>query len=260
VQSDVLLRVLACEIGDDAFFEKALGRYCSTRASSSRVIPSRRSRSTIPASTIASTRTAGAGRPISSASSARRTLSSSTGRHVELTWAQQPILSAQFKATRFAQTLSPFTGKEGFTEVYSPSILCLIDFVERLCGILPRPDGALWFTGLVPHQIEHRDASHETAYCRVANGHRFELVNTASAATAYRDGALLFQCPKGVRVVTDRSGKITSLIGMSVNEIEGSLRTREGALPFRVAANEQLDLREGRLVSVKRPGLVPPTY
>lgn len=27
VQSDVLLRVLACEVGDDGFFEQALGRY-----------------------------------------------------------------------------------------------------------------------------------------------------------------------------------------------------------------------------------------
>src|SRR5690606_3346277 len=140
--------------------------------------------------------------------------------------------SALFKASRFAQTLSPFTGREGFTEAYSPSILCLLDFVERLCGIQPRPDGNLWFTGLIPYQIEHRDAAHETAYCRDVDGHRYELVNTATVSTAYRDGALLFHCPKGVRVVTDRSGSVVSLVGMSVNEIEGSLRTREGELAF----------------------------
>ena len=260
VQSDVLLRVLACEVGDDAFFEQALSRY---------LLNTRKFFARYPFTSIALDdprfdhsfdQNSWCG-PTNFLSLIRAPHAfEAHGRHVELAWVLYPILSALFKASRFAQTLSPFTGREGFTEAYSPSILCLLDFVERLCGIQPRPDGNLWFTGLIPYQIEHRDAAHETAYCRDVDGHRYELVNTATVSTAYRDGALLFHCPKGVRVVTDRSGSVVSLVGMSVNEIEGSLRTREGELAFRVAANEQLDLREGRLVSVRPPGIVPPAY
>src|SRR4029079_11477710 len=123
------------------------------------------------------------------------------GRHVELTFAMQPTLGALFAATRFPQTLDQFTGRAGFTESYSPAILCLLDFVERLSGIMPRPDGTLWFTGLTPQQLTHRDEAHDTAYGRTVDGRRFELVNAGGHSAAYRDGELLFRCPQGVRVV-----------------------------------------------------------
>jgi hypothetical protein len=170
-----------------------------------------------------------------------------------------PILSALFRAPRFAQTVSPWTGNAGYTDTYSPSILCLLDFIERLCGIMPRPDGTLWFTGLVPCQIEHRDVQHETAYARTVDGHAFELVNAAETTTAYRDGDLLFTAPKGVRVVAGRNGEINSVIGMSVQPVDGTLRMSSGSLEFHVAANEQLDLIGHQLVSVRKGGYVPVT-
>jgi hypothetical protein len=171
----------------------------------------------------------------------------------------QPILSSLFRAPRFAQTVSPWTGDAGYTETYSPSILCLLDFIERLSGIMPRPDGTLWFTGLVPAQMEHRDAQHETAYARSIDGHSFELVNTAQMTTAYRDGHELFSAPRGLRVVTDRSGTIVSVIGMTVAGVSGTLRTPTTSYDHTVAANEQLDLIDGRFVGVRKPGFIPPT-
>jgi hypothetical protein len=229
VQSDVLLRVLACEIGDDAFFDAAFD-YNSWSG---------------PSNFLSIIRAPHA--------------FEAHHRHVELTWAMQPILSALFRAPRFAQTLSPWTGEAGYTDTYTPSILCLLDFVERLSGILPRPDGTLWFTGLVPVQMEHRDQLHETAYARTVDGQRFELVNSGAATTAYRDEALLYSAPKGVRVVTDRSGTIRSIIGMSAAPVEGALEAGGTALAFRAEANEQLDLIDGNLVSVRKGGYVAPT-
>ena len=124
---------------------------------------------------------------------------------------------------------------------------------------MPRPDGTLWFNGLVPYEVHARDVAHETAYSRTVDGHHFELVNSRETTTAFRDGDLLFQAPKGIRVITGRDGTIRSLVGLSVNTIDGSLVTPDGATPFRIAANEQLDLNDGRLTSVRKPGLVPPT-
>lgn len=259
VQSDVLLRVLACEIGDDQFFANALKRY---------LLNTRKFFARFPFTSIAlDDPRFDPAFDYNSWSGPSNFLSiiraphafEAHHRHVELSWVLQPILAAQFRAPRFAQTLSPFTGNAGYTEQYSPSILCLIDFVERLSGIMPRPDGSLWFTGLVPQQIEHRDAAHETAYSRVVEGVTYELVNTSALTMAWREGELLFEAPKGVRVVTDRAGKIVALVGMSVNPIEGMLTTAEGEMAFRVSANEQLEVINGRLVSALKPGLVPPS-
>ncbi len=258
VQSDVLLRVLACEIGDDAFFDAALRRY---------LLNTRKFFARYPFTSLAlDDPRFDAAFDYNSWSGPSNFLSIIRAphafevhhRHVELTWAMQPILGALFRAPRFAQTVSPWTGEAGYTDTYSPAILCLLDFVERLSGIMPRPDGALWFTGLVPAQMEHRDMQHETAYARTVDGHVFELINTPEATTAYRDEHELFTAPKGLRVVTDRAGTIVSVIGMSVAGTAGTLRTPARTYELSVGANEQLDLIDGRFVSVRVPGLVPP--
>jgi hypothetical protein len=95
-------------------------------------------------------------------------------RDVELNWVVQPILGALSHAKRFPQNLNPWNGEEGFTEVYSPAILCFLDFVERTSGILPRPADILWFTGLTPSQIEGTErAGVSTTYTRTVGEHLF---------------------------------------------------------------------------------------
>lgn len=260
VQSDVLLRVLACEIGDDDFFARSLSRYLLNTRKFFAKFPFTAIALDDPRYDPAYDYNSWAG-PSNFLSLIRAPHAfEHHHRHVELSWVLQPTLASLWKADRFSQTLHPFTGRPGFTEAYSPAILCLLDFVERLSGIQPRPDGTLWFTGLTPAQIEHRDTRHDTAYARTVDGVDFELVNTAAETTAYRDGELLFSAPRGVRVVTDRAGEIRSLVGMTAAETEGILRLSGRDIPFRIAANQQLDLEGGELRSVRNPGLVPPTY
>ena len=260
VQSDVLLRVLACEVGDDAFFATALKRYLLNTRKFFAKYPFTSIAFDDPRHSPAFDYNSWAG-PSNFLSLIRAPHAfEAHGRHVELTWALQPTLAALFKLDRFAQTLDPFTGREGFTEAYSPALLCLLDFVERLCGIMPRPDGQVWFTALAPSQIQHRDETHETAYARTLDNVRFELVNSAEGSIAYADEAVLFACPRGVRVVTDRAGAILGLIGMRAGGVEGELKTPQGTLPFNAAANEYLELTNGRFESTGKPGLVPPSH
>jgi len=260
VQSDVLLRVLACEIGDDDFFARSLDSYLLNTRKFFAKYPFTSIALDDPRYDPAYDYNSWAG-PSNVLSLIRAPHAfEAHDRHVELSWVLQPTLSALWKVERFAQTLHPHTGRNGYTEAYSPAILCLLDFVERLCGIQPRPDGTLWFTGLTPAQIEHRDARHETAYGRTIDGVAFELVNTATETTAYRDGELLFRAPRGVRVVTGRDGAIRALVGMSAATIEGTLEAGGRTTPVRIAANEQLEFDGDRLRSVKAPGLVPPSY
>lgn len=260
VQSDVLLRVLACEVGDDAFFARALQRYLLNTRKFFAKYPLTSLALDDPRFDPAFDYNSWCG-PSNFLSLIRAPHAfEHHGRHVELTWILYPILSSLSHSTRFSQTVHPFTGRDGFTETYSPSILCMLDFVERLCGILPRPDGTLWFTGLVPYQIGHRDAAHETAYSRSVNGRRFELVNTTQRSTAYRDGEWLYDAPKGVRVVTTRNGDITGLIGMSVEPVAGVVKTPNGNLPFRAEANQVLVLDGDVLTVSSAPGLIPPSF
>jgi hypothetical protein len=258
VQSDVLLRVLACEIGDEAFFAEALRRYLLNTGKFFAKYPFTSIALDDPRFDPHFHYNSWAG-PSNFLSLIRAPHAfEHHHRHVELTWAMQPALAALVRAPRFPQCLSPFTGEAGFTESYSPAILCLLDFVERLCGILPRPDGTLWFTGLVPAAVDHRDVAHETGYRRVVDGRTFELVNTPDTTTALRDGEVLFEAPGGIRVVTDRDGGIAGIVGMSARDVEGSLRTPEAELPFRVRANEQLGVVGAALASLRNPGLVLP--
>ncbi|HLV83543.1 MAG TPA: hypothetical protein VKY62_07185 [Devosia sp.] len=260
VQSDVLLRVLACEIGDDAFFAKALQRYLLNTSKFFAKYPFTSLALDEPRFDPAFAYNSWCG-PTNFLSLIRAPHAfEAHHRHVELSWVAQPILSALFKSTRFAQTINPFTGEAGFTEVYSPAILCLLDFLERLCGIQPRPDGTLWFTGLTPQQIEHRDETHETGYGRAVDGHGFELINTAAHMSAYRDGAPLFSAPRGIRVITDRAGQMLGLVGMSASPVAGTITTPAGRYDFAIGPNEQLDLKDNQLVRVRDPSLIAPTY
>lgn len=260
VQSDVLLRVLACEVGDDAFFAEALQRYLLNTRKFFAKYPFTSLALDDPRFDPAFDYNSWCG-PSNFLSLIRAPHAfEHHGRHVELTWVFYPILSSLSRSTRFSQTVHPSTGRDGFTETYSPSILCMLDFVERLCGILPRPDGTLWFTGLVPYQIDHRDDAHETAYSRRIDGNLFELVNTSERSTAYRNGEQLYDAPKGVRLITTRDGQVTSLIGMSVEPVTGVVNTSSGGLPFRAAANEVLTLQNGVFRVSSAPGLVPPSF
>ena len=260
VQSDVLLRVLACEVGDEDFFANALSRYLLNTRKFFAKYPFTSIALDDPRFDPAFDYNSWCG-PTNFLTLIRAAHAfEHHGRHVELTWMMQPILSALFRAKRFAQTLNPFNGEAGFTEVYSPSILCLLDFIERLSGILPRPDGKLWFTGLVPYQIEHRDAQHATAYARKVDGRKFEMVNDGRVMSVFRDGRPLFSVPKGVRVVTDREGNIDALIGMSVSTVSGALEVDGGSIGFAAGPNEVLALRNGALAQEKPSRLTHPTY
>lgn len=261
VQSDVLLRVMACEVGERDFFDQMLRRYLLNTSKFFAKYPFTSIAMDDPRFDPSSGYNSWAG-PSNFLSLIRAPHAfEHHGRHVELTWVMQPILSAFAKATRFAQTLSPWTGEEGFTEAYSPSILCLLDYVERLCGILPRPDGELWFTGLVPYPMDHgEDVAGETAYGRTVEGVTYELINTREGCEMYRDGERWIRFPSGIRIITDRRGELTGIVGMSVRTVEGQLHYRGRDIPFTVKGNERLAYVGGAFERALDIGIVYPTY
>ncbi|OMF36983.1 hypothetical protein BK133_07135 [Paenibacillus sp. FSL H8-0548] len=261
VQSDVLLRVMACEVGDLLFFDTMLRRYLLNTSKFFAKYPFTSMSMDDPRFDPFSSYNSWGG--ASNFLSLIRTPHAFEhhGRHVELTWVMYPILASFAKATRFAQAVSPWTGDEGFTEAYSPSILCLLDYVERLCGILPTPEGELWFTGLVPYDMDHgEEIASETGYSRMVDGIAYELLNMREGSELYRNGECWMKFPKGVRVITDRSGELRGIIGMSVREIQGTLQYKDTSIAFRVSGNQVLAYESGTLSVTSTIGVVNPTY
>jgi hypothetical protein len=261
VQSDVLLRVLACEVGDRAFFDAALQRYLLNTSKFFAKYPFTSIAMDDPRFDPFSTYNSWAG-PSNFLSLIRAPHAfEHHRRYVELTWVLQPIMAAMSRMTRFPQTLSPWTGAEGYTDTYSPAILCVLDYVERLCGILPTPDGELWFTGLVPYAMDHgEEIANETAYARSVDGIGFELVNAGEESAVYRNGQAHIRFPSGIRVVTDREGRLKAVVGMSVRTVQGHVRYEGRDFPVAVKGNERLELSGGKFCSVTDIGVITPTY
>lgn len=261
VQSDVLLRVLACEVGDDAFFAEALGRY---------LLNTRKFFARYPFTSLAmddprfdhdSTHNSWGG-PSNFLSLLRAPHAfEHHGRYTELTWATLPVLAAVCRMDRFPQALHPWTGEAGFTSRYSPAILWVLDAVERLSGILLRPDGEVWFTGLLPYGVDHAPVADATGYARRVDGVVYELVNTSTDSVVYRDGRRYAQFPNGWRLVTDRGGRPRAIVGMSARPVTGSLVLDGSTASVTLAGNERVTLdAECREVSRSAVGVVSPTH
>ncbi|HBU81694.1 MAG TPA: hypothetical protein DEF35_08655 [Paenibacillus sp.] len=261
VQSDVLLRVMACEVGDREMFDHMLRQYLLNTSKFFAKYPFTSMSMDDPRfDPFSSYNSWGGASNFLSLIRAPHAFEYHH-RYVELTWVMQPILSSLSKAKRFAQALSPWTGEEGFTETYSPSILCLLDYVERLCGILPVESDQLWFTGLLPIDMDHgEEVAGHTAYSRTVNGLHFELVNTPERVTVYQGGNVLIEGPAGIRLVTDRSGHLEGIIGMSVRTIEGELVYRGTSIPIRIKGNEMQRYTDGSLKSERDIGIIYPSY
>ena len=258
VQSDVLLRVLACEIVGSEFFAASLERY---------LLNTRKFFSAYPFTSLAlddprfdhDFRANSWGGPVNFLTLIRAPHAFEHYGHVaELAFALMPVLAAVARMGRFPQVMSPWTGEPGYTEQYSPAILWLLDTVERLFGILPRSDDELWFTGLVPRRVDHHEVADEVAYERVVGGIRYELVNSRTEAVAFRDGHQWLRMPHGLRAITDRAGRLKALVGMTARPVAGSLRIDDEQLDLEIAGNERVDLDGLRIIGRTRTDVVLP--
>jgi len=258
VQSDVLMRVLACEVGSATFFTASLERY---------LMNTRKFLAHYGFTSLAMddprfdhdySRNSWGG-PSNFLSLIRAPHAFEHHGHVaELAVSVMPVLGAVAASDRFPQCLDPWSGAPGFTTMYSPSILWLLDAVERHCGILPRPDGEVWFSGLIPTRLEHGTAAAASAYARTVDGVDFELAGDDESVIVYRDRAEHVRFPRGWRVITDRAGSISAVVGLSPVAIEGELVADGRTIPLTVGPNERVSVVDGRVAGRSGPGFAAP--
>jgi hypothetical protein len=255
VRSDVLLRVLACGIGDDAFFAEALERHLMSTSGflahygfTSLALDDprfdhdfRRNSWGGPANFLTMLRAPHA--------------FEQHGRVAELALATQPVLGALALADRFPQCLDPWSGEAGYTERYSPALLWFLDAVERSVGILPRPDGELWFSTLAPTRLDHGASAEATGYARTVDGVHYELVADDDRAVLLRDGQPWLRAPRGWRIVLGPDGGVAEVVGLAGAPVEGELDIDGRTVPLRLGPNERWSADDG---SVLRPGFTAP--
>ena len=251
IQSDVLARVLACEVGDETFFAQSLRRY---------VMNTHKFLAHYGFTTIAmddprfdhdASRNSWGG-PVNFLAQLRAPDAFERHGHVaELALTAAPVLSALAIADRFPQCLDPWSGDAGFTEVYSPSILWFLDAVERHSGVLERTDGELWFSGMAPTRLEHGAAAEAIGYRRVVDGIEWELVADDDLVEVHRDGRFAFSFPRGWRVIADRSGAVTTVVGLASQPVAGELTFSSGSVLLTVSANERV-LIDGAQIGERR--------
>lgn len=247
VQSDVLARVLACEVGDEEFFADSLRRY---------LMNTRKFLAHYGFATIAmddprfdhdASRNSWGG-PINFLAQLRAPDAFERHGHVaELALTAAPVVSALAVADRFPQCLDPWSGAAGYTEVYSPSILWFLDAVERHSGVLETAEGDLWFSGMAPTRLEHGAAAEAIGYSRIVDGVRWDLIADDDIVEVHRGGEFALSFPRGWRIVADRSGEVTAVVGLSPEWVDGTLTLPTGALSLTVGANERVEVDGGRI-------------
>lgn len=257
LQSDVLLRVLACEVGDARFAEASLRRYLMNTGKflahglTSVALDD-------PRFDANHTRNSWAG-PVNLLTMIRAPHAfEHHGRHAELAIVTTPVLTALGRADRFPQCLDPWTGDAGYTSGYSPAILFFLDAVERLSGILPRPDGRIWLSGLSPTRLGHGVAARAIAYARRVDGSRYELAADDARVEVLRDGEPYLSFPRGWRVELDVLGIPVRVVGLAETRIAGTLRMPAGEVDLVVAGNEAVELDGVHASQPTGPGVVLP--
>jgi hypothetical protein len=261
IQTDNLMRVYASEVGDDAMFEDALRRY---------FLNTKKYFARYPLTTFAMDDPRFL--QLEGFNSWSGNVSYLTEirlppafeyhhRFVELSWILHPIITALARVEKFGGGVSPWVAVERAFENYSPTMLCVLDYLERYCGIYPTPQGELWFTGLIPEGVDFGEIlTEETAYSRIVDGTVFELINEKGQSSIFKTGELLYTFPQSIRVVTGRDGSLKELIGMTIRNVRGEIRYQNTLFPFTILGNERLKYTGTGFVSVEAPGVVLPNY
>ncbi|WP_300342651.1 hypothetical protein [Nesterenkonia sp.] len=258
VLSDVLLRVLACEAGDDELFDAALGRYLLHTAHFLSAGGLTSLSLSDPRYDSDYRRNSWAG-PVNMLTQLRAPHAfEHHGRHAELGLISRPVLSALAAADRFCQCLDPHSGQAGHSSGYSPAMLWLLDAVERWFGVMPLPGDGLAFTSLAPTRLGGSLDAEAVAYSRTVGGHRFELVSDDAGSSVHRSAEEILRFPRGWRVLTDAQGRPHTVVAVAPHRVAGVLEAGGQTLQLSLEPNELVQLRDMRITGRSSPGFTAP--
>lgn len=260
IQSDVLARVLACEVGDEQFFARSLRRYLMNTGKFLAHYGFTSLAMDDPRFDHDAGRNSWGG-PVNFLALLRAPEAFEKHGHVaELGLTASTVLSALAVADRFPQCLDPWSGEAGYTEGYAPAILWFLDAIERHTGILARPDGEIWFSGLAPTRLEHGAPAGTIGYGRTVDGAAWELVADDAIVEVHRDGEFAFSFPRGWRIVTDRAGSPQAVVGLASGRVAGQLVFGDERISLELGPNDRVTIVDGAVAGRTTVEFVAPVF
>lgn len=136
------------------------------------------------------------------------------GHYAEVTLIGEKLLAAVGETLVFTQQFDPWTGKPNIpkgvrTSTYGPTALAVLEYIAHLHGVELLPhQNQVWFSGLTREGHNHE-------YTQQWNGRTFTLRVKDGQFVGLVDGTQSFTCSANVRVVTDFSGRVTQVVGIS---------------------------------------------
>jgi hypothetical protein len=134
------------------------------------------------------------------------------GHYAELTMIGLKFLDVIGDSLKFTQQFEPFkktivtaTQNDG----YGPSILASLEFISRLYGVHLTGDQVYWSCLNNENQYE---------YTQVWGDHVFKMSTKENQVFCSVDGKEVFSFTKGIRVVSDLSGKIIEVVGIETEK------------------------------------------
>lgn len=124
---------------------------------------------------------------------------------------------------RFPTAIDPYTGVPHTGDAYGPMIMAFFEHLARRVGVVAVPERGLLWSGL-------QEGANST-YTQVLGGRRFTLHLNGSSFAAKIDGAPLFRCSIGVRVITDVNGRVMEVWGIDTQPHQIKLQVA-GAAPL----------------------------
>lgn len=269
VQSDVLMRVLASEAVPLELFEELLCTY---------LLNTRKFYSDVPFTSIAlddprcfqsSEHNSWAGAVNFLTIIRAPHMFEHYGHSAEFMTAANQLMQAFADVKKFPQCLNPWTGEEGYTELYSPAILSVLDYIERMHGVQAATDGSVWCNARPPvPSSADRPRERSSAYRRKISGNEYELVCGSDRAYLFLNGRAHAEFPNGTRLVCDRSGRVSGITGLVPRTVLGEL-TLYSSLPdqhgersfaLEISANETLEIDGESLQCKAKHNYLPPQF
>jgi len=143
----------------------------------------------------------------------------------------------------FTQQYDPFTAEpSGIEDGYGPALLAALEFISRLYGIHITGQEVFWSC---------LDNAYDYEYMQMWNGNSYRMrTNKKGEAMCFVNGKRIFTFTRGVRVITDTAGNVTSVAGIESHRKIITIRTNKKQR-MAISPNKLLNFNSDRQVFIE---------
>ncbi|HNW74338.1 MAG TPA: hypothetical protein PKN44_11980, partial [Bacteroidales bacterium] len=163
------------------------------------------------------------------------------GHYAELTMIGQKFLKSVGDSLKFTQQFDPFTATiTKNLDGYGPSILSSLEFISRMYGIHLTQDRVFWSCLNTPNDFE---------YEQTWGDRTFKLKTNGNQVVCSINGKEVFSFTKGIRVVSDLSGKVVEVVGIETESQKATVCFTGKTFALNVAPNTEYSFQDKYVIT-----------